>query len=85
MEWYIVLFILVISLSLFLFIGLPVAFSLGLMSMLSALVFWPGTTGLYGVALAGYGHMGNYTPCVRTPVHPHGPAGDAQPHGHGQL
>lgn len=61
MEWYIVLAILVISLTLFLFIGLPVAFSLGLLSMLSALVFWPGTTGLYGVALAGYGHMGNYT------------------------
>ncbi len=61
MEWYIVLAILVISLTLFLFIGLPVAFSLGFLSMLSALVFWPGTTGLYGVALAGYGHMGNYT------------------------
>ncbi|MFK5952901.1 MAG: TRAP transporter large permease [Desulfobacterium sp.] len=61
MEWYIVLAILVISLTLFLFIGLPVAFSLGSLSMLSALVFWPGTTGLYGVALAGYGHMGNYT------------------------
>ncbi len=61
MEWYIVLGILVISLTLFLFIGLPVAFSLGFLSMLSALVFWPGTTGLYGVALAGYGHMGNYT------------------------
>ncbi len=61
MEWYIVLAILVISLSLFLVIGLPVAFSLGFLSFLSALVFWPGTTGLYGVALAGYGHMGNYT------------------------
>ena len=61
MEWYIVLSILVISLTLFLFIGLPVAFSLGFLSMISALVFWPGTTGLYGVALAGYGHMGNYT------------------------
>lgn len=61
MEWYIVLLILVISLSLFLLIGLPVAFSLGFLSFLSALVFWPGTTGLYGVALAGYGHMGNYT------------------------
>ena len=61
MEWYIVLAILVISLTLFLFLGLPVAFSLGFLSMVSALVFWPGTTGLYGVALAGYGHMGNYT------------------------
>lgn len=61
MEWYIVLGILTISLTLFLFIGLPVAFSLGFLSMISALVFWPGTTGLYGVALAGYGHMGNYT------------------------
>lgn len=61
MEWYIVLSILVISLTLFLFIGLPVAFSLGFLSMISALIFWPGTTGLYGVALAGYGHMGNYT------------------------
>lgn len=61
MEWYIVLSILVASLSLFLFLGLPVAFSLGFLSIISALVFWPGTTGLYGVALAGYGHMGNYT------------------------
>jgi len=61
MEWYIVLLILVVSLSLFLLIGLPVAFSLGFLSFISALVFWPGTTGLYGVALAGYGHMGNYT------------------------
>ncbi len=61
MEWYIVLLILVASLTLFLFLGLPVAFSLGFLSVLAALVFWPGTTGLYGVALAGYGHMGNYT------------------------
>ncbi len=61
MEWYIVLLILVGSLTLFLFLGLPVAFSLGFLSVLAALVFWPGTTGLYGVALAGYGHMGNYT------------------------
>ena len=61
MEWYIVLLILVVSLTLFLFLGLPVAFSLGFLSVLAALVFWPGTTGLYGVALAGYGHMGNYT------------------------
>ncbi|MFO7885869.1 MAG: TRAP transporter large permease [Desulfobacteraceae bacterium] len=61
MEWYIVLGILVISLSLFLFLGLPVAFSLGFLSMISALIFWPGTSGLYGVALAGYAHMGNYT------------------------
>jgi len=61
MEWYLVLFILVTSLCLFLFLGLPVAFSLGFLSMISSLIFWPGTTGLYGVALAGYGHMGNYT------------------------
>ncbi|SDU59345.1 TRAP transporter large permease [Desulfobacula phenolica] len=61
MEWYIVLSILVVSLSFFLFLGLPVAFSLGFLSIICALVFWPGTTGLYGVALAGYGHMGNYT------------------------
>ncbi|MFH1154879.1 MAG: TRAP transporter large permease [Pseudomonadota bacterium] len=61
MEWYGVLSLLVVSLTLFLFLGIPVAFSLGLLSVISALVFWPGTTGLYGVALAGYGHMGNYT------------------------
>lgn len=61
MDWYIVLAILVTSLSLFLFIGVPVAFSLGLLSTIAALIFWPGTTGLYGVALAGYGHMSNYT------------------------
>jgi len=61
MEWYVVLFILVGSLTLLLFLGLPVAFSLGFLSMVSALVFWPGTEGLYGVALAGYGHMSNYT------------------------
>ncbi len=61
MEWYFVLIILAVSLSLFLFAGVPVAFSLGFLSILGALVFWPGTTGLYGVALAGYGHMGNYT------------------------
>lgn len=61
MDWYIVLIILATSLTLFLFIGVPVAFSLGLLSSLAALVFWPGTSGLYGVALAGYGHMSNYT------------------------
>jgi C4-dicarboxylate transporter, DctM subunit len=61
MEWYLVLSILVASLCLFLFIGVPVAFSLGFLSIIGALVFWPGTSGLYGVALAGYGHMGNYT------------------------
>ncbi|MBN2539863.1 MAG: TRAP transporter large permease [Deltaproteobacteria bacterium] len=61
MEWYITLLILVGSLCVLLFMGLPVAFSLGFLSMIAALVFWPGTEGLYGVALAGYGHMGNYT------------------------
>ncbi|MFV0439528.1 MAG: TRAP transporter large permease subunit [Desulfopila sp.] len=61
MDWYIVLLILVTALTLFLFLGVPVAFSLGLLSTVSALIFWPGTTGLYGVALAGYGHMSNYT------------------------
>ena len=61
MEWYIVLLILIASLTLLLFLGVPVAFSLGFLSISGALVFWPGTTGLYGVALAGYGHMGNYT------------------------
>jgi C4-dicarboxylate transporter DctM subunit len=61
MEWYWTLIILVGSLCVLLFMGLPVAFSLGFLSMISALVFWPGTEGLYGVALAGYGHMGNYT------------------------
>lgn len=61
MDWYIVLILLTTSLLLFLFIGVPVAFSLGLLSVIAALVFWPGTTGLYGVALAGYGHMGNFT------------------------
>ncbi len=61
MEWYFVLFILVGSLTLLLFLGLPVAFSLGFLSMAGALVFWPGTEGIYGVALAGYSHMSNYT------------------------
>lgn len=61
MEWYLILFILVGALTLLLFLGLPVAFSLGFLSMVSALIFWPGTEGLYGVALAGYGHMSNYT------------------------
>lgn len=61
MEWYVILLILVGSLTLILFMGLPVAFSLGFLSMVSALVFWPGTEGLYGVALAGYGHMSSYT------------------------
>ncbi|SDP15461.1 TRAP transporter large permease [Desulforhopalus singaporensis] len=61
MEWYIVLILLVTSLMMFLFIGVPVAFSLGFLSVIAALIFWPGTSGLYGVALAGYGHMSNYT------------------------
>jgi tripartite ATP-independent transporter DctM subunit len=61
MEWYWILLVLVGSLCVLLFMGLPVAFSLGFLSMIAALVFWPGTEGLYGVALAGYGHMGNYT------------------------
>jgi C4-dicarboxylate transporter, DctM subunit len=61
MERYVILLILMGSLTLLLCLGLPVAFSLGFLSMLAALVFWPGTTGLYGVALAGYGHMSSYT------------------------
>ncbi len=61
MEWYMILFILVGSLTLLLFLGLPVAFSLGFLSMAGALVFWPGTEGFYGVTLAGYVHMSNYT------------------------
>ena len=61
MEWYVVLFILMGSLTLLLCLGLPVAFSLGFLSMVATLVFWPGTSGLYGVALAGYGHMSNFT------------------------
>ena len=46
MEWYITLLVLVGSLCVLLFMGLPVAFSLGFLSMISALVFWPGTEGL---------------------------------------
>ena len=61
MEWYIILAILVISLTLLLFMGLPVAFSLGFLSIICAFIFWPGMSGIYGVALAGYSHMSNYT------------------------
>ena len=61
MEWYVILLILMGSLTLLLCLGLPVAFSLGFLSMIAALFFWPGTTGLYGVALAGYGHMSSFT------------------------
>lgn len=61
MEWYTILLLLVGSLCVLLFMGLPVAFSLGFLSTISALIFWPGTEGLYGVALAGYGHMSSYT------------------------
>lgn len=61
MEWYWIMAILMGSLTVLLFLGLPVAFALGFVSMIAALVFWPGTTGLYGVALAGYGHMGSFT------------------------
>ncbi|MBW2632501.1 MAG: TRAP transporter large permease subunit, partial [Deltaproteobacteria bacterium] len=61
MEWYMILLLLVGSLCVFLFMGLPVAFALGFLSTVSALIFWPGTEGLYGVALAGYGHMSSYT------------------------
>ncbi len=61
MEWYIVLSILIISLTLLLLLGLPVAFSLGFLSIICSFIFWPGMTGAYGVALAGYGHMNNFT------------------------
>ncbi|OPY81796.1 MAG: Sialic acid TRAP transporter permease protein SiaT [Smithella sp. PtaU1.Bin162] len=61
MEWYWILIIMMVSLTVLLCLGLPVAFSLGFLSMIAALVFWPGTTGLYGVALAGYGHMSSFT------------------------
>lgn len=61
MEWYWILVILMGSLSFLLCLGLPVAFSLGFLSMIAAFIFWPGTTGLYGVALAGYAHMSNFT------------------------
>jgi len=61
MEWYIVLSILIISLTLLLLLGLPVAFSLGFLSIICSFIFWPNGTGAYGVALAGYGHMNNFT------------------------
>ncbi len=61
MEWYIVLSILIISLTLLLLLGLPVAFSLGFLSIICSFIFWPNATGAYGVALAGYGHMNNFT------------------------
>ncbi len=61
MEWYIVLSILIISLTLLLLLGLPVAFSLGFLSIICSFIFWPNMSGAYGVALAGYGHMNNFT------------------------
>ncbi len=61
MEWYLILGILIASLTLLLVLGLPVAFSLGFLSIISALFLWPGTSGMYGVALAGYGHMNSFT------------------------
>ncbi len=61
MEWYIVLSILVISLTLLLLLGLPVAFSLGFLSVICSFIFWPNMSGAYGVALAGYAHMNNFT------------------------
>jgi len=61
MEWYIILAILITSLTLLLFMGLPVAFSLGFLSVICAFIFWPGLSGIYGVVLSGYSHMSNYT------------------------
>ena len=61
MEWYLVLSILLASLTFFLVLGLPVAFSLGFLSIICAFIFWPGTSGLFGVALAGYGHINSFT------------------------
>jgi len=61
MEWYITLLILGVSLTILLFMGLPVAFSLGFLSVICAFILWPGSSGLYGVVLSGYNHMSNYT------------------------
>ncbi len=61
MEGYVVLLILIASLCLLLFTGLPVAFSLGFLSIAAAYFLWPNLSGIYGVALAGYAHMSNYT------------------------
>lgn len=61
MEWYIILAILVTSLTLLLFMGLPVAFSLGFLSIICAFIFWPGLSGIYGLVLQGYNHMSSYT------------------------
>ncbi len=61
MEWYVTLLILISSLTLLLFMGLPVAFSLGLLSVVAAAFLWHGLSGIYGVVLSGYAHMSNFT------------------------
>ncbi len=61
MGWELVLGILFVSLLLLLFIGLPVAFSLGFLSVVAALLLWPSFSGVIGVVLSGFGNLDNFT------------------------
>jgi len=61
MGWELVLGILFVSLLLLLFIGLPVAFSLGFLSVVAALLLWPSFSGVVGVVLSGFGNLDNFT------------------------
>ena len=62
MPWWGLLAILFSALLVLLLLGLPIAFSLGFVSIVMALViWWPNPfSGFYGIALAGFNEMTNY-------------------------
>lgn len=62
MPWWGLLIILFSALLVLLFLGLPIAFSLGFVSIVMALIiWWPDPfSGFYGIALSGFNEMTNY-------------------------
>jgi len=62
MPWWGLLATLIVGLLILLAIGLPIAFSLGFLSIIAAVVLWwpDPLSGFYGIALAGFNEMVNY-------------------------
>jgi len=62
MHWWGLLAALIVGLLILLAIGLPIAFSLGFLSIIAAVIlWWPNPlAGFYGIALAGFNEMVNY-------------------------
>ncbi len=62
MPWWLILLLLFGSVLILLFLGLPIAFSLGFVSIVAAcILWWPHPfRGFYGISISGFEEMTNY-------------------------